>query len=279
MPAETLRRSVGLAIAALAVGAATTANAQAPATAQVWDVRYVVDSTGPFAAGPTATQVGITMFARVGILPNTSSSGTTNFGLHRVGGNSGTLTFRDATAHSVGASQGRLASGQTFEVDGLALEDVAGSPLTGHRAPFRGTFAPGFPSLGSNTDPSNGLFSNSSIGPISVRSLFGERTGLGVDSFGPLGVASATTADPATLDGELTPNYRLHYFPTVGLPQRTVVVEITGVSARYRHAQTSFGIAPAVPIPDQTITFLVPSPSATALVALPLLTAARRRRR
>jgi len=77
-----MKRTVSMVVAAsgTAIMFAVPALAQAPATAQVWDVRFVVDSTGPFAAGPTATQVGITMFARVGILPNTTASGTNNFG-------------------------------------------------------------------------------------------------------------------------------------------------------------------------------------------------------
>ncbi|MBL8759248.1 MAG: hypothetical protein JNK35_12550 [Phycisphaerae bacterium] len=132
-----------LTAAGTAIMFAVPALAQAPATAQVWDVRFVVDSTGPFATGPTATQVGITMFARVGILPNTSGSGTQNLGVARVGGSNGVfrLTFRDAHAEVMAMPQGELHRGRTTDIDGRLLTDTAGQALAGHFAPFRGGFS------------------------------------------------------------------------------------------------------------------------------------------
>jgi hypothetical protein len=129
--------------ASLGVHGSASAQSPAPATAQVWDVRYVVDSSGPFAAGPAATQVGITIFARVGILPNTASSGTNNLGVSRVGGPTSIFSVTDPAAALAGQSQGSLLRGRTFEIDGRDLNDVAGQPLEGMFAPFRTGFAPG----------------------------------------------------------------------------------------------------------------------------------------
>ncbi|MGD9688974.1 MAG: hypothetical protein AB7K52_01530 [Phycisphaerales bacterium] len=67
-----IRRSWRCAALASAALIGMQALAQAPSTAQVWDVRFVADSDGAFAAGPSATQVGITICARVRILPSTA---------------------------------------------------------------------------------------------------------------------------------------------------------------------------------------------------------------
>lgn len=88
---------------------AAPALAQAPATAQVWDVRFVFDSSGPYMVAPGATQIGVTMYARVGILPNTSPTGTTNFGVGRLGGATFRMTVVDPDAAGAGANQGSVA--------------------------------------------------------------------------------------------------------------------------------------------------------------------------
>jgi len=252
---------------------ALPALAQAPATAQVWDVRFVVDSTGPFAAGPTATQVGITMFARVGILPGAYS--TNNFGVSRVGGQSGVcvLQFRDATAELLLLGQGRLDRGETVDVDGRPLTDPSGAMLAGHFAPFRGSFGPqvGPLYLGANTDPNNGVFANPAAGPVSVTQILGSRTvNFGSEGTGPIGAAVAVDAEPTHLVGDLAPIYRLYYLPTshVGAA-RSVSVQVSGMSARYLVFVTGLPTASAaVPLPDQTFTFMVPAPGAGALMVL-----------
>ncbi|MBL8756827.1 MAG: hypothetical protein JNK35_00180 [Phycisphaerae bacterium] len=282
-----MKRTVSMVVAAsgTAIMFAVPALAQAPATAQVWDVRFVVDSTGPFAAGPTATQVGITMFARVGILPNTSATGTANFGVSRVGGAPGVFRWRfhDNVADAATVSQGTIHRGLTMEIDSRQLLDTAGHALAGHFAPFRGSFNPQVAPLylGANDDPNNGTFFNVPIGQPQVTQLVGARgLNFGSDGSKPVGVATALDGNPANLLGKLTPVYRLYYVPSAAsFGVRTISASVSGMSGRYRHHDFFFDpAAAAVPLPDQTFTFMVPAPGAGALMVLAGLTWAWRRR-
>jgi hypothetical protein len=253
-----------------------TVSAQAPATAQVWDVRYIADSTGPFAAGPSATQVGITIYARVGILPNTTGSGTQNLGVARVGGTASRLTFSEES----GAAQGSVRRGLTADIDGQMLTDLLGRPLDGFFGPFRGSFPPGaFGTYGNNDDPSNGIINNTSAGSSSISGLLGGRREL--PPFGVVGAATPTTNDPAGLVGEPTTIFRAYYIPTLDSGNtRTVQLFATGFTARncYSVALNNFFAAPSVPIPDQTITFLVPGPGVAGVACLGAVALSRRRR-
>ncbi len=271
-----------------AVAIACSALAQAPASAQVWDVRFIVDASGPFAAGPTATQVGITMYARLGILPNSSASGTNNLGIYRLGGASGILSwsFHDPLAASQALSEGTLQRGRTSDVDGRSFLDTNGAPLAGHFSPYRGTFNPmiGPLFLGANDFENNGLLTNPAIGSLQVSQLIGQRpVNVGSDGTGPVGVAVATDADPANLVGDLAPVYRLYYFPNESISStRLIQVAVTGLSGRYAYAPSTFGGysgASAVPIPDQSLTFVVPSPGSAALLAFACMAVSRRRAR
>ncbi|MGD9691005.1 MAG: hypothetical protein AB7K52_11800, partial [Phycisphaerales bacterium] len=275
-------RSIGLLMCAGGLGAAATA--QAPTSAQVWDVRFVVDSTGPFAEGPSATQVGITIFARVGILPNSSSTGTTNFGVSRVGGPSVRVEFADALAGALGTSQGRVEPGRPMDSDGRALVDTDGAPLVGHFAPFRGGFSPqvGPLFLGSNTDPSNGQFSNTAGGAPFVSNIVGQRPfNFGSEGSGPLGVATPIDSNPVNLIGDLTPVYRIYFLPTtqVGTP-RLIRMSVTDLSARYVMVFGAITLLPPVYLlPDQALSFQVPGPGAGGLALVVAAACLRRRRR
>ncbi len=247
-----------LSAAGIAAATATSVMAQAPASAQVWEVQFVVDSSGPFAAGESTTAVGITMVARVSILANTSATGTNNFGVSRVGGGNGTFfaTFADPAG---GPFQSSAAPGPTGE----ALNDSGGNPLAGHFRAFRGGFAPQG-SGGSNADTSNGIYGNNISGNATVTSLVGTRA---IGYTGPLGV------------NDFVPVYRFLYLPKTA-QSREIALGIQGLSARYLHTVNGefATAAAAVNLPNQTIRFRVPTPGAAALLGLGGLAALRRRR-
>jgi hypothetical protein len=160
------------------------------------------------------------------------------------------------------------------------LLDSGGRPLEGHVAAFRSAFATGGTDLyGSNDNTSNGIFSTSPLGVPSAANLIGGRA-FELEPFGPLDAATAPNANPGDLIGEFTAVYRFYYVPSPSISgSREVEFSAVGITARYRFANFAGSVvAPAVPIPDQTITFLVPSPSAAALLAPTLILAARRRR-
>ncbi len=269
-----------------AASAASSVMAQAPASAQVWDVRFVVDNSGPFSQGINATQVGITMYARVGILANASASGTRNFGPSRIGGNAFRITFTDALSAGGGLNQGSVAQGGTADIDGRNLTDTNGNALAGHFAPFRGSFAPQVAPLflGANSEPVNGSANNPATGSPFLTNVVGSRA-LNYGSDGTLAAGNAVAVDSnaANLVGDLVPVYRLYYFPRADFTLnaiRDVTVNVTNLSARYLHSLSgAFGTAAAaINLPNQSFSFRVPTPGAAALVGLGGLVAARRRR-
>jgi hypothetical protein len=258
-------------MAGLAVSA-SAALAQAPSSAQVWEVRFVVDNSGAFAAGPSATAVGITMEARVTILANTSATGTSNFGISRLGGSNGVfrVTFNDALSAGQGLNQGSVGQGAT----GQAFADTSGNPLAGHFSPFRGSFNPqaGPAFLGANSDPNNGVGNNPATGAPFLTQLVGSRAlNYGSDGTGAYG------------NDTFVPVYRMIYFPRpdfTGNAVRDIAVAVTGMSARYIHTVNgTFGsAAAAVNLPNQNFSFQVPTPGAAALLGLGALAGLRRRR-
>jgi hypothetical protein len=72
----------------------------------------------------------------------------------------------------------------------------------------------------------------------------------------------------------------MYYIPSPGRNEtRPVTFNATGTTVRYIHAIGGMVFtSPPLPIPDQTITFLVPSPATAVFLTLPLCAAARRRR-
>ncbi|MGD9689208.1 MAG: hypothetical protein AB7K52_00335 [Phycisphaerales bacterium] len=289
-----MKKSVvqGLVAVAGFAAAASSVLAQAPSSAQVWDVRFVVDQSGPYAEGAFATQVGITVYARVGILPNGSASGTANLGVSRVGG-SGTATsgfrmvFTDAFSGGLGLGQGEVSQGNTADIDGRALSDTNGNPLTGSFAPFRGSFSPqAFPAfLGSNADPSNGNTSNPATGSPSLFNVIGGRQfNFGSEGTGAHGnAATAVDSNPANLIGDLVPVYRLYYVPREDGSNplgRLITVTVSGIQARYIYGLqgTNGQSGGTVNLPGQTFTFRVPTPGAAALAGLAMVAGLRRRR-
>jgi len=276
-------RSILLAAGAIA-GLTSVVTAQAPASAQVWDVRFVVDTTGPNRI-PTAsdrgagTAIGITMFARVSILANTSASGTANLGVSRVGGNNAVFFMSVADGNAGGIGTRDMTVGATGE----AGNDSLGNPLAGHFRPFRGSFAPAG-SGGDNANLSNGRQTDVSGSPA-LTSVVGSRA-FGYNGV-PLGVATGNT--PASLVGDYVAVFRFLYIPAFynrasnaalgTFP--SVTLSVTGMSARYLYQDNGAGTATAaaqVNLPNQTVTFQVPTPGAAALVGLGGLLAARRRR-
>ncbi|MGD9688652.1 MAG: dockerin type I repeat-containing protein [Phycisphaerales bacterium] len=234
---------VGLSLA----GAAAALAQPAPSTAQMWEVVFAADESGPLAAGPDVTAVGITMSARITILPGTHN--TANFGISRVGGALFRMTFVDEFAAGQGLSQGSLGRGETRAVDARTLIDTAAQPLAGMFAPLRGSFqpqvAPMF--LGSNTEANNGQFTNPVTGSPFVTNVIGGRTfNFGADGTGPYGHM------------ERVPVYRVVYTPRPG-PPRMVRVDVTNIGARYIYAVSgSTGqAASAVTLPNQSLVFQV----------------------
>lgn len=263
------------AVAGLAVSASSLL-AQAPTSAQVWEVRFTVDSSGAFAQGPNATAVGITMEARVSILPNTTAGGTTNFGISRVGGSGSAtsgfrVTFTDALSAAGGLNQGSVQPGAT----GQAFSDTNGNPIAGHFSAFRGSFSPqqGPQFMGSNTDPGNGLAVNPATGSPILANLVGSRSfNFGSDGSGPQGA-----------DGNFAPVYRMVFFPREDLTAaavRNISVSVTGMSARYIFALngTNGSNGPNFTFGTQNFTFQVPTPGAAAVAGLGALALGRRRR-
>ncbi|MGQ0628068.1 MAG: hypothetical protein ACT4PL_08215 [Phycisphaerales bacterium] len=242
------------------------AMAQAPAAAQVWDVAFVVDESGPLAAGPFATAVGITIKARVAIRPNTVNNA--NFGVFRVGGVNSAgfrMTFDDPGVSA--SEQGGLSLGLTNEVQGAGemLTDLDGAALAGHFAPFRGSST-----ITRNTSPGNGTFGVEGTGAPFVTDISGSRSG----SFaGALGVATESVPG-GPLVGEYAEVYRLVYVPREGLTgagllSRTVTVTVRNLSVRYIHTVngSSLSVSPVLGLADRTFSFTIPGPGAGVLLA------------
>lgn len=250
-----------LAVAGLATVAvvSTPVMAQAPASAQNWTVQFVADTSGPFAASESTTAVRITMLARVTISPNASATGTNNFGVSRVGGGNGTFfaNFSDPAGGPFASTAGPAPTGEA----GL---DAGGQPLAGHFAAFRGGFAPQGTG-GFNNDSANGIYSTVG-GNARVTSIVGSRA-IGNDGT-ILGVSDFVAV------------YSFMFFPKPAT-SRSITLNVTGISGRYLQSLSGGGFAtaaPAVNLPDQSITFRVPAPGAAALMGLSGLVALRRRR-
>jgi hypothetical protein len=272
--------SAGLATAALG-------QAGAPTSAQVWDVQFVIDQSGPFAEGATASAVGITLVARVGIRPNTSPFGTENLGVWRVGG-SGTpasgfrMLFNDAVSGGAGLGQGTIASGQT--ATGPFAEtprnDASGDPLSGAFFPFRSSFDPaGLPNPGDNDNPFNGTFVNPAMGnPVATNITLDRARGWNTVPT-PLGVATLDAAGNIT-GGDYAAVYRFLYTPRAA-GDRQITVSVLGMSARYAfQRQGDFSLNGAIfNLPTMSFSFRVPAPGAAAMVGPAGLALCRRRRR
>ena len=242
-----------------------SALAQAPASAQRWEFAYVVDSTGAFAAGDTATAVGITLVARVAI-----TDGSPNFGVSRVGGSNG-VYFVNVTDPAGGPFFSSLGRGATGEGN-----DTNGNPLAGHYAAFRGSFSPqvGPDFVGSNTDTANGIFSQ--VGNVSrATAIVGSRA-LHNDGSAP----GAATVVGSGLVGDFVQIYRFIFTPKVA-QARTITLAWQNMTARYVFAVDGGGNATTASnfaLPNGNINFRVPTPGAAALVGLGGLVAMRRRR-
>jgi MYXO-CTERM domain-containing protein len=258
------------------LGLVQTANAQffgAPASAQVWEVRFVVDSTGAFAAGETATAVGITIEARVGIRPNSSAFGTANFGVSRVGGGEGTffMTFADPAG-------GPLVSNAQPGPTGEGVDDN-GDPLAGHFRAFRGAFSNDPPFVGSNESPFNGIFDHNPAGNATVTSVVGSRANHYDGT--PLGVATLD-ADGNITGGDFALVYRMLFIPKPAA-SRTISLSWDNLSVRYlfqingENALASTAISPDG-FTNGSVSFRVPTPGAAALMGLAGLAALRRKR-
>ncbi|MGE0302502.1 MAG: hypothetical protein AB7Q91_07260 [Phycisphaerales bacterium] len=247
------------------------ASAQAPSSAQRWEFAFIPDSTGPFAAGESTTAVGITLVARVGIMPNASASGTANFGVSRIGGGNGTffMNFSDPAG-------GPFASGVTHGPTGEG-NDTNGNPLAGHFAAFRGSFAPqvGPDFVGSNLDDANGIFSNIGDDPR-VTSVVGSRQ-LNFNGT-PLGVAQLDGAGNI-IGGDFALVYRVLFLPKAAA-SRNITLSWQNISGRYVFGiqGTNTQTASSGALANGSITFRVPTPGAAALLSLGGLAAMRRRR-
>jgi uncharacterized protein (TIGR03382 family) len=269
----------------------------APTSAQVWDVRWIVDSSGPFAEGPSATAVGLTLVARVGIRPNTGVIfPTANFGVSRIGGagspSSGFhVTFSDALSAGLGLSQGTLQQGATAQGpfaeaprnDADGNVPATGQPLAGAFFPFREAFSTGgLPNPGSNADAFNGTLDNPATGTPSFSNLTVDRARGWNTVTTPLGVATLDAAGNIT-GGDYAAIYRLIYIPREDTtPQgiRNITMTTSGASARYIfNVSGDFATGSGnFNIPTFTTTFQVPGPGAAALMGLAGLAAMRRRR-
>lgn len=265
------RGAVRILVSAAGLAAlAATASAQAPASAQRWDFQFVPDSSGAFAQGESTTAVGITLMARVAILPNTSASGTNNFGVSRIGGGNGTffMNFADPAG-------GPFASGATYGPTGEG-NDATGQPIAGHFAAFRGSFNPqiGPDFVGSNTDAANGIFSTVAGNPR-ITNVVGSRQ----FNFNgtPLGVASHDGTDFTGGDYALV--YRVLFLPKPAA-SRNVTLTWQNISGRYVFAVsgTNASAAASPALGNGSISFRVPTPGAAAVAGLGVLALARRRR-
>jgi MYXO-CTERM domain-containing protein len=259
-------------LAATVLGAASMSLAQAPSSAQRWEVRYQVDG-----AGDNATAVGITIQARVAILPNSSASGTANFGVSRVGGAANAFFVRAADPDASLLGIHRMALGATGEVDSMGnpLLDVNGEALAGHFSQFRGGFPPPGPG-NDNHVAFNGQFSVDVQGRAALTNVVGSRN---EDYDGtPLGVASV--GGGGGLEGAFANVYRFVYIPAPGSP-RDVTFTSTGMTARYLFADFgngAAGSAAAVAIGDISFSVRVPGPGAAGLLSVAALWGMRRRR-
>ncbi|MGQ0628784.1 MAG: hypothetical protein ACT4PL_11875 [Phycisphaerales bacterium] len=284
-----------LAVSGLAC-AALSANAQsgAPSSAQVWEVRFLVDSTGDFAAGPNATAVGITMQARVGIRANTTTAGTVNFGVNRVGGLNTTsapaflMTFADPL--DTAANHGTLARGATGEIlNGNPINDSAGNALAGHFANYRTAFAP-LGTGGANTDATNGVVGTAANGNQTITNISGSRSSnntnpgnVGSPSSVGGALGASTVNGDGTLTGDFASVFRFVYFPRFELGvtfPRNITVNVANLGVRYLFRDNGglFSVSTELRLPNSSFTFQVPGPGAAALVGLGGLVAARRRR-
>jgi uncharacterized protein (TIGR03382 family) len=278
-----------VALAGLA-SAVSVASAQAPTSAQVWDVRFIVDSAGPFAAGPSATAVGITLVARVGLRANSNPLGSTNFGVARVGG-AGTptlgfrMTFTDALSGGQGLNQGTIQPGATAfgQFAEAPRNDASGDALAGAFYPFRSSFDPGgLPAPGDNDNPFNGTFVNPATGPTVATNITIDRARGWNTVPQALGVATLDAAGNIT-GGDYAAVYRFLFVPRQDLTAqavRDITVSVTGMSARYVfQVNGDLGSAGATfNLPNSTFSFQVPGPGAAALAALAGLAGLRRRR-
>lgn len=289
---------------------AASAFAQAPASAQVWEVRYLVDRYAVDSGGneiliapdnPYATRVDVTIQGRVGIRPNSSSTGTSNAGVGRLGGGQGSgfrFEIRDAVSEAANLNQGSLARGltgesRTLDANGFfdpggtptLLRDPAGQPLAGLFAPFRGGLNNANTSpigVGRNDDDlANGLLANPVIGRPTAANVVGLRTiFLGADgtSASPLGAAQVDAAGNI-ISGDFVSYFRLSYFPRPG-EARTINFNAINMNARYLTSiNGTFGVpAPIRNIGNSGTSFQVPGPSGAALL-IPALAALSRRRR
>lgn len=286
-----------IALAGLASAASMASAQAAPTSAQVWDVRWVVDSSGPFAAGPSATAVGLTLVARVGLRPNSAVLGSTNLGVSRVGGSGSAtsgfhVTFSDALSAGQGLSQGTAHAGPTSTgpFGEAIINDQDGNvpathnPLAGAFFAFREAFSPGgLPNPGSNADGFNGSYSNPATGTPAFFNLTVDRARGWNTVPGPLGVATLDAAGNI-VSGDYAAIYRMIYVPREDTtPQgiRNITMTTLGATARYIfQVNGDNGLASTTNfvIPTFTTTFQVPGPGAAALMGLAGLAAMRRRR-
>lgn len=177
-------------MAGLAAVGQANAQSAAPASAQAWEVRVVTTPILPAGlaqpggpGGPVneggpkwIEKVLITLQARVAIRTPTVGGptwNTRNFGVSRVGGPSGSffISMVDGYTRATGQSilsrdvvPGGLRAGENpGDPSFVTQNDVNGAPLEGTHWRFRQGFGPGGTG-GSNTDPQNGLITNSITG-------------------------------------------------------------------------------------------------------------------
>ena len=278
----------------------------APASAQVWDIRFDVDTSGPFAAGPNATAVGITLRARVGIVPGTYVTG--NFGVSNVGGSAGAggaftnanstnfnMTFIDPNGNS--PNQGSIGRGAVGAVDGMGnvILDSGGAPMAGLYPTFRGSFGS---TGGDNTNASNGVFGTNALGNAVASGIVGSRAAFNnnpgnISPGAPGGALGAATFDGngfgvANLVGGYADVYRFIYLPKPDFTtafDREITVNVRNINVRYLAANNGTDLFTAsasttrlFTVQPLTFRFQVPTPGAAALLGLGGLCAARRRR-
>lgn len=242
----------------LVVGCASAAQAQAPSSAQVWEVRFAVDG-----AGDSSTQVNITIQARVGILPNSSPQGDANLGVGRVGGTPFRVRATDPGPVLAGAH--RLARGFTGEVDGSGQTrvDIHGEPLAGHFFQFRAGFPPAGPES-DNQSVFNGQFSLDAAGRAVLDNVVGSRA----DNYDGVPLGAATIVD-GSLAGEFANVYRFSYFPSGGAP-RDIAFDVSNLSARYIFGMVGVFSTAAnqVNLPAQAFVARVPDPASAGAFAI-----------